>query len=103
MELGEAVTQAVLADPGAAPIDDRLRATLGFLKKLTLYPDHVGPADVEAVRQAGVSDQAISEAIHICALFNIIDRIADSLQFRIPSQEAFAQGAKLLLKRGYKL
>lgn len=97
------MTQAVLADPGSAPIDDRLRTTLGLLKKLTLSPDHVGPADVEAVRQSGVSVEAISEAIHICALFNIIDRIADAMQFRIPSPEEFARGANFILKRGYKL
>ena len=80
-----------------------MRTTLGLLKKLTLSPDNVGPADVEAVRQSGVRVEAISEAIHICALFNIIDRIADAMQFRIPSQEEFARGANLVLKRGYKL
>ncbi len=103
MELGQDLTQAVLADPASAPIDDRLRTTLGLLKKLTLSPDQVGPADVDTVRQSGVSVEAISDAIHICALFNIIDRVADSMQFRIPSQQEFARGANLVLKWGYKL
>lgn len=49
-----------------------------------------------------MSDQAIEDAIHVCALFNIIDRVADALGFDIPTPEGFAQGADNLLKRGYR-
>ena len=45
---GEEVWRAVEADWRTAPIDERLRAMLGFIEKLTLRPDELGPADAEA-------------------------------------------------------
>ena len=41
----------MLDDWRTAQVDDRLRATLGFLEKLTLSPEDVGSEDVAAVRQ----------------------------------------------------
>jgi alkylhydroperoxidase family enzyme len=72
---------AVLDDVESAPIDEKLRATLRMLAKLTLHPDEFGPADVDAVRSLGVSDAALRDAICVCALFNIATRCADSLDF----------------------
>jgi alkylhydroperoxidase family enzyme len=78
-----------------------LRATLGLLEKLTLTPEEVSPQDVEAVRETGVSEEAILDAIYICSTFNLVDRVADALDFEIP--ESFARGAAGQLKRGYKI
>ena len=61
------------------PVDEKLRATLGLLEKLTLRPAEVGPDDVAPLRAAGLSDEAIADAIAVAASFNLIDRIADSL------------------------
>lgn len=97
----EALVEAVLEDWRTAPIEEPLRAMLGFLEKLTLEPERVTAADVAPLRAAGLSDEAIEDAIHVCALFNIYDRMADVLEFDIPAPEGFAQGAKMLLKRGY--
>lgn len=93
--------QAVLADWHSAPIDQRLRVALGFLEKLTLDPDRVTAADVAPLRQAGLDDDAIEDAIHVCVLFNVYDRLADSLEFDIPEPAGFAQSATMLLRRGY--
>ena len=73
-----------------------------FVEKLTLDPLSASPADVEPLRSAGLSDEAIEEAIHVCALFNMYDRIADALGFEVPDAEAFEFGAAMLLKRGYQ-
>lgn len=99
--LGDAFTQAVLADWRTAPIEPKLRATLGLLEKLTLTPSDVGPEDMAVVRAAGVSERAILDAIYVCAAFNLIDRVADALGFDIPA--SFTKGAAGLLQRGYKL
>lgn len=48
-----------------------------------------------------MSDAAIEDAIHATVLFNIYDRMADTLEFDIPDAGGFAQGARMLLKRGY--
>ena len=100
--LGEAVTEAVLADWRTAPIDEKLRAMLGFIEKLTLRPDEVGPDDVRPLLAAGLSESAIEDAIHVCAAFNVIDRIADALDFEVVSKEGFRVSTKALLTRGYE-
>jgi alkylhydroperoxidase family enzyme len=92
---------AVLENWRTAPIDAKLRATLGFLQKLTLAPADVRPADVAPLRAAGVSDAAIEDAIHACVLFNIYDRMADSLSFHLPGPDGYAASGRSLMKRGY--
>ncbi len=97
------LVDAVLADWRTAPVDLRLRATLGFLEKLTLAPADVRPADVEPLRAAGVSDEGIEDAIQVCVLFNIYDRIADSLGFHLPGPDGYAASGRSLMQRGYLL
>jgi uncharacterized peroxidase-related enzyme len=93
--------QAVLDDWRSAPIDAKLRAQLEFLEKLTLRPDDVRPRDVEPLRAAGLSDEAIEDAINVCALFNIYDRMADSLGWYLPEPAGYAASAQNLMRRGY--
>lgn len=93
----------MLDDWRTAPIDERLRVTLGFLEKLTLRPEAVGPADVRPLRDAGVTDAAIADAIRVCTLFSMISRIADALDFDLPTPEGYMASARTLLKRGYIL
>ena len=91
------------ADWRTAPIDERLRATLGFLEKMTLRPAELEPVDADAVRAAGVSDEALIDAIHVCALFSMIVRLADSLGWDVPPDEAFRARAEPMLEGGYAL
>jgi alkylhydroperoxidase family enzyme len=93
--------KAALDDWRTAPIDARLRAMLGFLEKLTLTPDSLTAEDARLLRRTGLSATAIEDAIHVCALFSVYDRLADSLKFDIPDEKGFAQSASMLLKRGY--
>ncbi|MEJ2501945.1 MAG: hypothetical protein P8177_01295 [Gemmatimonadota bacterium] len=75
---------------------------LGFLEKLTLDPEAVTAEDVEPLRAAGLSDEAITDAIHVSTLFAVYTRLADTFEFDIPDSAGFAQGAVSLLKRGYE-
>ncbi len=93
----------MLADWRTAPVDPKVRATLGFLEKLTLAPAELRPADVEPLRGAGVSDAAIEDAIHVCVLFNVYDRLADSLTFHLPGPDGYAASGRSLMQRGYVL
>jgi alkylhydroperoxidase family enzyme len=92
---------AVLDDWRTAPIDEKLRVTLGLLEKVTLTPGEVGPGDIAPLRAAQISEQAIEDALVVCALFNIIDRMADALDVAIPSADGFARTAERLLEQGY--
>ena len=78
---------------------------LGYLEQVTLRPAEVRPEDAEAVRAAGVSDQASVDALLVCAFFNLIDRLADSFQFT-PISHALGREGLLrheaeFLERGY--
>ena len=101
--MGEDVWDAVKRDWRSAPVDDRLRATLGFIEKLTLRPDELTPADAQAVRAASVSEEALVDAIHVAALFNMIVRLADSLGWDVPEFDAFYARADAMLAADYKL
>jgi alkylhydroperoxidase family enzyme len=76
---------------------------LGFLEKLTLRPEELGAEDAEAVRAAGVSDEATVDAIRVAALFNMIVRLADSLGWDVPSWESCLARGEAMLSRGYAL
>ncbi|HEY7357011.1 MAG TPA: hypothetical protein VH590_11115, partial [Ktedonobacterales bacterium] len=77
----QALVQAILEDWRTAPVNEKLRATLAFVEKLTLQPDAVSAEDILLMRRAGVSDAGIEEAIAVCALFNLADRIADAFDY----------------------
>jgi uncharacterized peroxidase-related enzyme len=98
----DAVVAAVLADYRTAPIPEKLRAMLAFLEKLTLHPDEIGPDDVAPLRAAGLEDEEIADAIHVCALFNVINRVADSLGFEQADRNGYETGARMLLNKGYR-
>jgi uncharacterized peroxidase-related enzyme len=93
----------VQRDWRTAPVDERLRAALGFVEKLTLRPHELTRADANAVRAAGVSDEALVDAIHVAALFNMIVRLADSLGWDVPSFAEFSARADAMLASGYAL
>ena len=101
--LGEEVWNAVATDWRSAPLRPELAATLVFLEKQTMRPDELGPGDADAVRAAGVSDEALRDAATVCALFNMIVRLADSFGWDVPSWERLQQRAPAMLDGGYRL
>ncbi len=76
---------------------------LGFIEKLTLRPEELTSADADAVRAAGITDEAIVDAIHVAALFSMIVRLADSLGWDVPPYESFLARADQMLATGYAL
>ena len=94
---------AVLADYRTAPIDEKLRATIGLLETFTQRPDELTAADVRAVLVTGVSREAIRDAMYVAFLFNTYDRLADTLGWELPEEGYYAKAGKFLLKKGYGL
>jgi alkylhydroperoxidase family enzyme len=60
-------------------LDDRDRAMLGYVEKLTLKPVSIGRDDIEALRLVGFDDTAILQINLIASWFNYINRVADGL------------------------
>jgi alkylhydroperoxidase family enzyme len=77
---------------------------LGLLEKMTLNHQTLEPADVRNVMRAGVSKQAIEDALEVAFLFNIYDRLADTMGWHVPSRESgyYATAARRLLEHGYQ-
>jgi alkylhydroperoxidase family enzyme len=101
-ELERSTVDAALADYHAAPISDRLKVTLGFLEAMTLRPAELTTENAKAVFAAGVGAEALEDAVAVGAIFNIITRYANALDFVLPTADEFDRAANMLLKRGYR-
>ncbi|GJG85487.1 hypothetical protein tb265_06680 [Gemmatimonadetes bacterium T265] len=91
----------ILADYRTAPIDERVRATLGLLETFTLRPEQLTPDDVRAVLAAGVTREAVRDAFYVAFLFNTYDRLADTLGWELPDARYYPKSGRHLLKNGY--
>jgi alkylhydroperoxidase family enzyme len=93
----------VLADLANAPISDKLRATLGMLRKVTRTHADVTADDMRALLAIGVTRAQIEDALLVGWAFNVITRLADTFEFHVGTQASFDTSAKMLLTRGYKV
>lgn len=75
---------------------------LGFIVQLTDAPDRTGPHNIAALRELGLTDRAILDATYICIGFNIINRIADAMDFKMPPTTVFVRGAWFMRRLGYR-
>lgn len=73
------LAEAIAHDHRAAAISPRQHAILEYAEKLTRTPAAMGQADVDRLRDHGLSDLEIHDAAQVCAYFNYINRIADGL------------------------
>jgi alkylhydroperoxidase family enzyme len=93
--------QAALANWRSVPVTEPRRAMLGFLEKLTLHPSTLGDNDIQQLRDAGLSNQAVEEAIRVCFALTIVNRLADALDFEVPSDASTQRTARILFMAGY--
>jgi hypothetical protein len=93
----------VFEDYATAPVSSELRAALGLVKKVVQHPDDVGPDDVEAALDQGVTPDAVVEAITVAFGFDMVNHIADALGFDLLDEKGYGRSAKSLLKHGYRL
>src|SRR5262249_10882607 len=101
-ELERSTVDATLADYHAAPVSEGLKATLEFLEAMTLRPTELTSKHAKAVQEAGVGAEALKDAIAVGAVFNIVTRYANALDFAVPTADEFDRAASMLLKRGYR-
>ena len=76
---------------------------LGLLEKMTLDHEKLGPDDVRAVLAKGVTRDAVAQALEVAFLFNVYDRLADTMGWHVPERESgyYNVAAKRLLRHGY--
>ena len=74
-----------------APLTGKQRAMLDFAVKLTARSHESTEGDVEALREAGWSDEEIMDIAQTAAMFNFTNRLASGLGWR-PNEEYFSLG-----------
>ena len=99
--MSRSVVDAAIADYRTAPLSPKLIATLGFLEKQPRTPDDITAADAKAAFAAGVTADALTDAVAVATLFAIVTRHANALRFAMPTDAEFDKAADMLLKRGY--
>jgi uncharacterized peroxidase-related enzyme len=70
---------ALVDDVDTAPVAEPMKAILRYVGKLTSDPSRVTPADAAEVFAAGWDETALHDAVSVCALFNLMNRLVDGL------------------------
>jgi uncharacterized peroxidase-related enzyme len=89
------------ADLGS--VRPQLAAVLPFLEKAGRTPEHLGRSDVDAVRAAGVPDEAIVDALYVSLIFNCMNRLANAFDFTWDSDDHVRLSAKVIHRTSYRL
>lgn len=69
--------EQLVDDIDTAPLEDKMKPIFHYLRKLTLAPSKLVQADVDKVRAAGWSEEALHQAILVGCLFNFYNRLLD--------------------------
>ena len=93
--------QAVLDDYTTAPIPEKERALFAFLAKMVEDSTSIRDADAEAVRAAGWSDEALYDAITVCALFQFYNNWIDATGVSDMPAYAYEMSGKRLATAAY--
>lgn len=92
--------EQLVEDINTTPIKESLKPVFHYLKKLTLSASKLTESDVERVKNAGWSEEALHEAILVGCLFNFYNRLLDGHGIK-GSSAIYQFGGEHLAKNGY--
>ena len=76
--------QTLVTDWRAATSDNpRLAAILAYAERLTLAPASVVEADIDRMRDVGLTDEAVLHVCEVASYFNYVNRMADGLAVQL--------------------
>jgi alkylhydroperoxidase family enzyme len=82
-----AILEGKLDEAGLTPAE---RTLLDYVELITKAAYRSTPNDVQKLRDGGWSENQISEAVYIIAMFAFFNRVADA--FGVPSQDYLSTG-----------
>jgi alkylhydroperoxidase family enzyme len=91
----------VLEDHRTAPISAKERALFAFIEKVNADSTTIGQADVDAAKSAGWSDEALYDAISVCALFQYYNTWIDATGVHDMPAAAYAEMGVRMSTKGY--
>lgn len=95
------LVDAVLRDYRTAPIGDREKSLFAFLEKMNRESSRLRKEDIDEVKAAGWSDEALYDAITVCALFNFYNKWVDAAGVGDMPADAYAASGERLATLGY--
>jgi len=93
--VSEQLLTALLDDVDAADIQAPMKPVLRYVRKLTLTPAKMTPADARQIFDAGWDDKALHDLVSICALFNMMNRLVEGMGVAADDQYYRESGQRL--------
>ncbi len=95
------LVRAVLADWRTAPISAKEKALLSFIDNVNRTSIQIRQEDIDALKAHGWSEEAIYDAVTVCALFNFYNRWIDATGVPDMPAAAYEMSGKRLAEHGY--
>jgi alkylhydroperoxidase family enzyme len=92
---------AVLEDFRSAPISEKEKALFAFIERMNRESSTLQKEDVQSVLDAGWTEEALYDAITVCALFNFYNKWIDAAGVADMPVEAYEMSGERLATRGY--
>ncbi len=90
-----------MEDIDTAPITKQEKALFQFVRKVAEHSHEIQGDDIEAVKAAGWSEEAIYDAITVCALFKFYNTWVDATGVADMPPEAYEMSGRRLATEGY--
>ncbi|MDX1404124.1 MAG: carboxymuconolactone decarboxylase family protein [Woeseiaceae bacterium] len=97
-----ALLESMLQDLDSSAVDEALKPVLRFVRKLTESPSRMIQSDVDAIFDAGWSENDFHYTVMICALFNFMNRMIDGYGVENTAEGRQTRG-RLLVDTGYRV
>lgn len=86
--IDSALFDGLMADLESSAVRDQMKPLLAYVGKLTRTPAMMAQTDADRVYAAGWDEQALFDAISVCALFNFMNRIVEGSGIKANPLEA---------------
>lgn len=93
--------KSVLEDFRSAQIPEKERALFAFIEKMNRDSTQISQSDVDEAKRAGWSDEALYDAITVCALFRFYNSWIDATGVHDMPAAAYELTGKRLAQDGY--
>ena len=93
--------QSVLEDFRSSRLSDKEKALFEFVEKVNRTSNQINQGDVDRAKRAGWTDEALYDAITVCALFNFYNRWIDATGVHDMPASAYEFSGKRLKENGY--
>jgi alkylhydroperoxidase family enzyme len=91
----------VLSDHRSAPISEEERALFDLIDKVNRESNQIRREDLDRARAAGWTDEALYDAITVCALFNFYNTWIDATGVHDMPAAGYEASGKRLATEGY--